>query len=78
MSLFTLRVYNVPTEKSEEEVHNTLSKAGTFAKLRLALKSDTENAGYAVVEFDSQHELDVFASCFPKLRKDLVIYKELD
>jgi hypothetical protein len=67
-----LRIYNVPSDKSETELTDEFSRVGTFASIKF-----TPQSGYAIVSFDNRADFDTFAAKFPKLRQDLVVYRQL-
>lgn len=78
MSSFVLRMYNIPVDKSEDDLSLELTKIPVqFDKLTLARKSDGSSAGYALLAFPTQESLNEFAMNFQKLRSNLVIYHQL-
>jgi len=71
-----LRMYNIPADKTQHQLLQEFdSITPTPVKLQLVMKNDTEHAGYAFLEFDTQTDYDNFVGHYPKLRHDLVIYK---
>lgn len=77
-SQVTLRVFNVPETKTREELELEFSHLNiSIVSLTLPMKTEQNNAGYAVVEFENDSDKSEFARHFPVLRRDLVIYKEL-
>lgn len=73
-----LRMYNIPADKTESQLlqeFDTVTSKPT--RVQLVMKNDTEHAGYAFLEFDAQTDYDNFVGHYPKLRHDLVIYKDL-
>ena len=73
-----LRMYNIPADKSEQQL---LQELGALIPkpihIQLITKNESEHAGYAFLEFDTQTDYDIFVSRYPKLRHDIVIYKDL-
>ena len=77
-STYILKMYNIPLSKTEKLLKLELSKVPVeFKKIILARKSLTESAGYANIYFNNESDLNEFASYYQKLRRDLVIYREL-
>lgn len=71
-----LRVYNVPNDKTQQQLAEEFNKYNiTIDSVELVMKNNTEHAGYALVSFDNENDMQSFASNFQKLRHDLVIYK---
>ena len=75
-----LRMYNIPINKTEQqllqEFNSVTSNTATPVTLQLVMKNDTEHAGYAFLDFETQTDYDNFVGYYPKLRHDLVIYKK--
>jgi len=73
-----LRMYNIPADKSEQQL---LQELGDLIpkpiRIQLVMKNESEHAGYAFLEFDTQTDYDTFVIRYPKLRHDIVIYKNL-
>jgi hypothetical protein len=72
-----LRVYNIPADKTEEVISNEFKSIVDCQQVQLVMKNDNEHAGYAYVDFAIATDMDNFVLHFPKLRHDLVIYKQL-
>ena len=75
---FVTRLYNIPTDKTQETLAEELATLEIpIKKLDLATNVKGECVGYCLVSFENQTDLDRFTSNFQKLRKDLVIYKNV-
>lgn len=67
---YILRMYNIPLSKTDTELSQEFLKYSVpFIKVIF-----TNNVGYALIEFESEQDMNSFAQYFNKLRHDLVIY----
>jgi hypothetical protein len=72
----SLRLYNIPAEITQAKLtEELLSLNIPIANVYLNMKTETENAGFALVDFESYEHFLLFGSHFTKMRHDLYIYK---
>lgn len=73
---FTVRVYNLPSNKTEEVIRQEFETLEIPMKsVNVPLRPDGLNTGYAIVEFDTLEFMQLFKQNFNVLRHDTVIYK---
>lgn len=74
MEKHILRIFNIPDYKSREDLELEFSLKGTYKVFVLGVRGQKPNNSYGLIEFNTQEELEHFASQFHKLRKDVIIY----
>lgn len=72
MSEHAIRLYNVPSTKTESEL------VEEFRNMELDFSTVTfsELAGFALIEFQCDKDVESFCKHFPRLRKNISVYKE--
>lgn len=76
MSRYILRIFNIPDYKSREDLELEFQLKGSYKVFVLGVRGNKPNNSYGLIEFNSQEEMDNFASQFHKLRKDVIIYSQ--
>lgn len=72
---FVLRMYNIPSSKTENDFQLEMTKVPI--QYQRCVLSSTPSVNDAKIYFETQEQLDEFASYFQKLRRNIVVYKEL-
>lgn len=74
--VYYLRLYNVPHTKSQTDLINEfLGRGLAFSSVSLEQKPDGSHAGYAVINFHTESDLEQFTQLYPRLRKNISVYK---
>jgi len=74
----SLRLYNIPAQMTQSQLENELQALNiSFASVYINMKSETENAGFALIDFDTYEHFLMFGQHFSKMRHDLYIYKSV-
>jgi hypothetical protein len=77
--MLSLRLYNIPAKMSQSQLEKELLALDIpISKIYLNMKTETENAGFAIVDFESYANFLEFGNHFPKMRHDLYIYKSVE
>jgi hypothetical protein len=74
MSRYILRIFNIPDYKSKEDLELEFKLKGDYKVFVLGARGERANNSYGLIEFNTEEEMETFASKFHKLRKDVVIY----
>lgn len=74
--VYYLRLYNVPHSKCHSDLVNEfLARGLAFSSMSLEQKPDGSHSGCAVIEFHTESDLETFTKSYPRLRKNISIYK---
>jgi hypothetical protein len=76
MDRYILRIFNIPDYKTKEDLELEFKLKGDYKVFVMGARGDKPNSNYGLIEFNSQEELDNFASYFHKLRRDVIIYQD--
>jgi hypothetical protein len=77
--MLSLRLYNIPATMTQNQLEKELLTLDIpISKIYLNMKTETENAGFAIVDFASYSHFLQFGNYFPKMRHDLYIYKSIE